>query len=312
MPTPSSSHAVSRRRVLQATAAGLAGLGPISQSIAETVAAREGTVRDRLWIFACAANSDYINVGRRSVMTPVESTLYFGVPNLFVVQSSEAEGRHGRLNRPFAQYALAMRTLKRVVWSVVGSGGFTSPEETKEVFEMAGTLPNFAGIFLDDYFSWRRAKDKPAPLTVDQLAAIRGQLKQISPKLDVFTTLYITELDLPIQDDLKLIDVVTLWTWEPKNLANLETNLKKLEQMAPKARKMLGCYLVDYNHKCGTPLEAMRLQCETGLRWLEQGRIEGLIFLGNTVMDLGFESVEWTRKWIAKVADRPLAARGAG
>lgn len=39
-----------------------------------------------------------------------------------------------------------------------------------------------------------------------------------------------------------LIDVVTLWTWETAELANLETNLTKLEKLAPKARKLLGCY----------------------------------------------------------------------
>jgi len=47
----------------------------------------------------------------------------------------------------------------------------------------------------------------------------------------------------------------------------------------------------------------MEQQCETGLRLLKQKRIEGIIFLSNTVADLGFESVEWTRNWIQKVGD---------
>jgi hypothetical protein len=29
------------------------------------------TVLDHLWIFTCAANSDYVHIGRRSVITPV-------------------------------------------------------------------------------------------------------------------------------------------------------------------------------------------------------------------------------------------------
>ena len=45
-----------------------------------------------------------------------------------------------------------MRPLQRVVWSVVGSGGFTSPAETKEVLELAKSVPNFAGLMLDDFF----------------------------------------------------------------------------------------------------------------------------------------------------------------
>jgi hypothetical protein len=47
----------------------------------------------------------------------------------------------------------------------------------------------------------------------------------------------------------------------------------------------------------------MKLQCEKGMRWLEEGRIEGMIFLANTVADLGFETVEWTRQWIEEVGD---------
>ena len=69
---------------------------------------------------------------------------------------------------------------------------------------------------------------------------------------------------------------------------------------------MLGCYVVDYPKKQGVPVELMKHQCEVGLRWLQQGRIEGIIFLGNTVLDLGFESVEWTRQWIQQVGDTKL------
>ncbi len=123
----------------------------------------------------------------------------------------------------------------------------------------------------------------------------------------MFVTLYDHQLDLPLADYLEQIDVVTLWTGRPEGLAHLESNLKKAEALAPKARRMLGCYVVDYGRKQGMPLDAMRLQCETGLRWLRSGRIEGILFLGNTTMDLGFESAEWTRQWIQKVGPMKLA-----
>jgi hypothetical protein len=192
-----------------------------------------------------------------------------------------------------------------VVWSVVGSGGFNSPEETEEVLELAGTTPNFAGIMLDDFFTNRR-EGKRAQLTVEELAKIRRRLKGISKDLNIYVTLYVTQFDLPIRDYLDLVDVITLWTGKPEELVNLESNLKKTEKAAPKARKMLGCYVVDYRRKEGVPVPMMKLQCETGLRWLREGRIEGMIFLGNTTMDLGFESVEWTRDWIQKVGDTRL------
>ena len=305
MTTRSVTRKLTRRRVLQAAAVGLSAAGPAGQALAQAAPSQEGTVRDRLWVFTCAANSDCGNLHRRSVMTPVESAVYLDVPNILVVQSSENEARYGRFDPPLAQYALAMRPLRRVVWSVVGSGGRTSPPETQEVLQLAKTVPNFAGVMLDDFFHALRG-GKSAALSLDELARIRRQLQQTNPRLEIFTTLYVSELDLPLQDYLNLIDVITVWTSSPAELANLEANWKRLERIAPKAKKMLGCYLVDFGQQKGIPLEAMRLQCETGLRWLKQGRIEGMIFLGNTVMDMGFESVEWTRQWIRKVGDARL------
>jgi len=281
---------------------GVAGFGPGRPVVAEPPLGAEGTVRDRLWVFTCAANSDYPHIGRRSVMTPAEGAFYLGVPNVIVVQSSESEAPFGRLEPPFAQYTIAMRPLKRVVWSVVGSGGVHSPKEAEEVLELARSTPNFAGIMLDDFFTGQK-EGKRAQLTVEELAKIRRQLKQIGKNLDIFVTLYVNHLDLPVGDYLDLIDVVTLWTGKPAELANLETNLKKTEAVAPKTRKMLGCYVVDYGQKQGMPVPLMKLQCETGLRWLQARRIEGMIFLGNTTMDLGFESVEWARQWIERVGN---------
>ena len=305
MNRPSTVVRVSRRGLFAAGAAGLAGCAMGSPAPAQGLRASADTVRDRLWIFTCAANSDYPHLGRRSVMTPAEGAFYLGVPNIIVVQSSQTEAPFGRLEPPFAQYTFALRPLKRVVWSVVGSGGFHSPDETEEVLALARSTPNFAGIMLDDFFTGRKEGDR-ARLPVEELAEIRRRLKGIDEKLDVFATLYVHHLDLPLADYLDLIDVITLWTGGSAELVNLEANLKKAEALAPKARKMLGCYVVDYGRKQGTPVPLMKLQCEIGLRWLRAGRIEGMIFLGNTTMDLGFESVEWTRRWIQKVGDTRL------
>jgi hypothetical protein len=306
MKTPSMLSGITRRRVLQSAALTVAGLGPAGVAMAQAAPTQADTVRDHLWIFACAANSDYITLRQRSLMTPVESAVYFDVPNLIVVQSSKEEGVYGRLNSPFAQYTVAMRPLKRIVWSVVGSGGFTAPAETREALELAKTTPNFAGLMLDDFFDTNWKQGKRAVWTVDELAETRRQLKQINDKLRIFATFYMTALDISVADYLELIDVLTLWTMDPKQLDHLESNFAKVEKLAPRPKKMLGCYLVDYAQKKSIPLDVMQRQCETGLRWLKEGRIEGIVFLGNTVMDLGYECVEWTRQWIQKVGDTRL------
>ena len=305
MPTIRVSSHLNRRELFKVCAAGAAGPALIRTGFAQAHPVRDGTVRDRLWVFACPANSDFPIMQRRSVMTPVESAFYLGVPNLIVVQASEGEAKYGRLEPPFAQYAVAMRPLKRVVWSVVGSGGFSAENETREVLELARRTPNFVGIMLDDFFTGNK-EGKRAQWNVEQLAEVRRKARQDGKKLDMLVTLYTSLLELSLQDYLGLIDVYTLWTGSPKDLRNLEANLAKAEKLAPRLRKMLGCYVVDYGEKKTMPVELMKLQCETGLKWLRQGRIEGIIFLGNTTMDFDFEAVEWTREWIRKVGDTSL------
>jgi hypothetical protein len=297
--------AIARRTFFKTAALATGGWGWTCPASIPAPEPQRDMVLDRLWIFTCAANSDFIHLGRRSVMTPAEGAFVLGVPNIIVVQSSAQEAPHGRLEPPLAQYLVALRPLKRVVWSVVGSGGFQSPEETREVLEMARTTPNFAGIMLDDFFTGAK-EGKRAQLTVEELAEIRRQLRTSGRTVDIFMTLYAHQLDLPTRDYLQLADVITLWTSDPTELGHLETNLKLAETVAPKTRKMLGCYLVDYGRKEGTPVSWMQRQCETGLRWLRERRIEGIIFLGNTTMDLGFASVEWTREWIQEVGKSPL------
>jgi hypothetical protein len=244
-------------------------------------------------------------------MTPVESAFYLGIPNLIVVQWYPRAGEEGwwkAFERPLEQYAIAMRPLKRVVWSVAGWGGATEEKERQEVLTMARQNPNFVGGFLDDFFTGN-SEGKLANLTLGELEELRHQLQTPGKKLDLYVTLYVDQkfhngqVDRPIADYLKLIDVLTLWTAGPEELVDLEANLRKVEKLAPNSRKMLGCYVVDYDKKKSTPVPAMKYQCELGLRWLREGRIEGIIFLGNTTFDLNYEAVEWTRDWIEKVGD---------
>jgi hypothetical protein len=314
---------ISRRRALVASATLAGGHWISGVGAAQSAIVKEGTVRDRFWLFACPVNSDFPNIHRRSVMSPVEGAYYLGIPNIIMVNTGGDEAKYGRFEPPFDQYAVSLRPLKRAVWGIVGSGGVTTEQEQNLGLELARRASNFVGVFMDDLFTSNMEElyrslslDFPLPqalregrvanLTYNALRQVRRQLKGPGKKLDLFVTLYTHQLDQPLGDYLSLIDVVTLWTWKPADLVNLESNLQKLEKLAPRARKMLGCFLVDYTEKKSTPLPAMELQCERGLRWLRQGRIEGIIFLGNTVMDLGFEAVDWTREWIEKVGDTQI------
>ncbi len=274
-------------------------------------AASEGTVRDRLWVFCCAPNTDFRSVQQRSVMPPAEVAYYLDVPNIIMVQSSSAEAQYGRFEPPFEPYALSLRPLKRVSWSVVGSGGFTDPAETTAVLEMARRTPNVTAIMLDDFFKVK-GSPTPAVLSVEDVRDLRRRLETFGRPLDLQVTYYYRHfLDLPLDDYLALLDVVTLWG-SAGDLPHLEETLAQVEARLPGKRLMLGCYMFDFGTREPVPVSLMEHQCETGLRWLRQGRIEGMIFLSNTVADFDFPAVEWTREWIATVGDEPLARPADG
>ena len=65
-------------------------------------------------------------------------------------------------------------------------------------------------------------------------------------------------------------------------------------------------YIWDYPNRRPVPLDLMRHQCELGLKWLKEKRIQEMIFLANTVLDIGAPGGEFARSWIAKVGREPL------
>ena len=120
------------------------------------------------------------------------------------------------------------------------------------------------------------------------------------------TILYTHQLDADISAYLQHCNQISLWTWDSSDLDDLETNLSRLEAMAPLHDLMLGCYLWDLGPRAPMPLDRLQRQCAVGLEWLLAGRISGLIFLASCYCDLELDTVEWLRAWIAQVGDMPL------
>ena len=292
-----------RREFLAATTGGLAASVCTAPLLAQAPSSKGDTVRDRLWLFGSPTGSTAPHTKRRTVMSPAEGAFYLGVPNIYMNQANAgAEAKLGRFDPPFEQYAVALRPFKRVLWGLVGSGGFTTAEERKEGLDLILKTPNFVGTHLDDFFT-SKAAGKQAVLTLDELREIRQTLKAAGRPLEIYSTYYTTLLNLPLGDYLKLLDGVTFWTWKPEDLVHLASNVAKVKEVAPHLKVILGCYLVDFTRKTSTPIPAMQRQCEFGLESLQRKQIEGMMFLSNGVMDVGFEAVDWTREWIRKVGD---------
>lgn len=267
----------------------------------ETWSCDAGKVRDRFWLWGQyqGSHNQGWNLPGSSQITPVEAAYSMGTPNVVMVEY------HGRPKLPCDQYVIPFRSLHRVVWSTVAAGGHTNAANREIVLKMAQENQNFVGVIMDDFF--HGAKGIQPTLSTQELAQLQRRLKSGPKKLDLWVTVYTHNLHRAIQDSIHYCDVMTLWTWKAPDLANLSLNFEKAERLFPTTRKMLGCYMWDYGNKRPMPVSAMQQQCEQGLEWLHQGRIEGMIFLASCICDLNLESVEWTRNWIQKVGKQRLS-----
>jgi hypothetical protein len=326
--------AVSRRALLGAAATGLAGLS--TAAAAPAAPAKPGSmVRDRMWIFTVFAGGDNSSLESGGIrggsrMTPAEGAFWLNVPNLLLIRSSNIPhlpgGEQWRAKTSFEQYATSFQPLDRVVWSVVGSGGKGGMEELGPVIQLAKKFPNIGGVYLDDFIiDVKKQPDgqvagRPA-IQPAELKSARERLKAVGRPMDVWITLYTHEICPPkrtkspgfracvppVAEFLDMFDVLTLWTWNADELPALEENLAALEKIAPKrCRIALGMYIWDFPNRRPVPLDLMRHQCESGLKWLHEKRIHELIFLANTVLDVGLPSAEYARDFIAKVGGQEI------
>ncbi len=290
---------------------GRAQQAPVSQpAIADTV-------RDHLWIWAHPAGSyntarskdewpfsDY-GFPKTSQMTPVEGAQYLDVPNVVFLRYIGRPSPEG-LNA----YARMLQPFKRVVWSINlmarrdGPARFawssTDEEEHRVIRDLLKRYPNIIGLIMDDYFRTPGEKHMAGPEEVRAFKKTFGHA-------EFWDAIYASDLDDTSKAHLDMVDVMTLWTRECKDLPHLEANFEKACRMFPRTRKVLGCYMWDYlGEKRPIPIEGMKHQCELGLQWLKAGRVEGICFIGTPMCDMGVEAVEWTRRWIQNVGDQRL------
>lgn len=258
-------------------------------------------LRDKLWIWGQTPDGhhktgdNYYNLPGSNIMTPLEGACYLGVSNCCRV----VIGDHPK--PPFDQHSMALTSMKKVVWSVLGASCSNSDGvDLKEVLRQAEMFPNITGGVLDDFFT---EKDSTPRMTLDELKYIHTQLQNNKRPLDLWMVVYDYQLSSPIQQYLDECDVITFWTWKGRELRNLDKNFDTFKSMTPKKRRLVGCYMWDYGDCKSLSLDDMKYQCEKYYKWLKQGDIEGIIFCANCITGLGLDTVEWTRNWIKEVGN---------
>jgi hypothetical protein len=245
--------------------------------------------RQQLWLWGHKEglqNKRWGLIGE-SKISPADACRYMEIENIIMVRE------FGKPEPPYEPYMESFRPLKNVVWSLVGAGGSFEEGELERITALKKGYPNLTGAMMDDFFI-PRGGPIFSPAEVGQ---IRKTLNSHSLKL--WTVLYSHQLDMKTEEYLKECDLITFWTWRSEDLNHLEENFKRFVLIAPNVRRMLGCYMWDYGNNRPMPLELMKRQCSLGLKWLEEGTVEGMIFLASCICDLGIETVEWTKRWIA-------------
>ncbi|MFH1902589.1 MAG: hypothetical protein ABIK20_00810 [Candidatus Omnitrophota bacterium] len=266
-------------------------------------------LRDKLWIWGQDPGSHHGKTNQwhlpgQNIMTPLEGACYLGVKNCCRVVMG------GYPKPPFDQHSMALVSMNEVVWSAVGDSASTRNDENQtdidEVIRQAEKFPNITGAVLDDFFV-TSAQNKKARHSVESIRNLRDKLHGFSQrKLDLWLVWYEHQIDFDVQDYLDLSDVITFWTWNGSDLAMLDKNIKKVLDRTPGKRRLAGCYMWDYGACKPLTVDDMKFQCEKYYDWIKKGWIEGVVFCSNCICDIGLDTVEWTRNWIAKIGDEEI------
>ena len=220
-------------------------------------------------------------------LDPAAGAEYLGIPNVCRVVMC------GSPQPPFDDESRKLAAMHKVIWSAIGdSGSIRNDKETdlEEVLRQARLFPNVKGAVFDDFFGhFLKPEEHWARYPVDEVVW------------------YKRGLDYPIDDYLKLFDVITYWNMEtPAEHAELQDDLAKMVERTPGKRRLAGCYI--WNYGAGKPLTVPEIQfeCEAFYEMIKNGKAEGIIFCSNCCADIGGPAVEWLRGWIREAGEEEI------
>ena len=246
----------------------------------------------------------YRTLTRGGTIYPPEAIQKMGIPNVCMVPFTGTPG--------FAEYdeyakRFATPAVKRFTWSFIHGGYFDSEQIKKAILKLVPQYKNLVGLDMDDFFCVDEKPtadgSAPAVLTPKEVWNIQAELETKAPrcrdqKLDLSLVWYTHQLKPVSRLHADAVDVVYFWTWNAKDLANLEQNFTAYRKIAPKVRTRLGIYMWDFGGTRELPLDLMKHQLDLAERWLKSGEVEGLIFHCTPLCDMNMEAVEFSRRWI--------------
>ncbi|MBR5507027.1 MAG: hypothetical protein IKV88_03165 [Clostridia bacterium] len=269
-------------------------------------------VRDKFWLFASRAHDDDIFLSKcndkkwlRSRITPAEGCQILGLSNVIMIES---DGIPVPFSHDAYGYMESFYRMDKVWWSIKGSAGFRNGNEEEFICHLAENYPNVCGAFFDDFLiEFDKIERFSEEYITEMFQDTRKRLDKACRPIELWATCYIDDVNKFSPKMYEPLDGITIWNLDTDSIIDMEEEFELYEELLPQKKKMLGIYIYDYRQ--GTPVseEYMEMQCETGLKWLKEGKIEGMIFLTNCVMGVGLSSEYWLRDWIDRVGDGILS-----
>ncbi len=259
-------------------------------------------VRDLMWAWG---NPEMTEEGVHEVTTfaqasPSERADILGVPNVILAgmglpgDDTEAED----LTKQVAH-------CPHLIWEISTDSGTTGPpfiyrKTIARIRNLGMRYPQIEGILLDDMTSVGIDHGfKP-----EHIREVRRLLGPQNEQIKVWGVVYTMNLNREgIEDYIRELDTINLWTWHAKDIPEIENNLEFLESRFPEKPIVLGLYLYDYGDNRRMTLDLLERQCETALALARDGRIQGIVFL--TIKN-DAETVAWTAEWISRIGDTPI------
>lgn len=276
-----------------------------------TLPTKAKTIRDLLWVWG---NPEMAKPGRQNVATfaeasPARRAQLLGVPNV-VLAGNGVPNDDQEADRQTQEVAAH----PRLVWEISADGSgegrpFVYQQRMAQVRRLADQYPQIEGVLLDDMSTVGIDHGfKP-----EHIRQIREFLPDKYRAVKLGGVVYTMSLDRPgINDYIKELDLIQLWTWHARDIVDLEQNVARCEGQFPTKPIMLGLYLYDYGDGRRMPLDLLQRQCETALKLAHEGRIRGIVFL---TINNDAEAVAWTASWIKQVGNQkigsPPGRRGA-
>jgi hypothetical protein len=244
------------------------------------------SLRDSLWLWGTKVNV----LSEHYRLPPSTMTIRAGLDALGIDRAMMC----GHLPPTKGEY-LHVAHCRSLLWEMSFDEGFSFERPLAPIVRLHRRHRNVLGVLLDDFSTTEINRGAKPELL--------GRLRAAMPDpMQLWIVVYSMSLGIPDLDRyLEYVDGVSFWIWEPENLPNMTSYVARCHELSGHKPMVVGLYFYDFSKDRPLTNDRMAAQTETAANLVATGECQGICFLSSSVMDVGLESVEWTKRWIRRL-----------